>query len=89
MPGQIHLIYHTIAWQYFPAETQATARAAIEAAGARATPDAPLAWFAMEADTESPGAALTLRLWPGDCTFQLGRVDFHGRWVDWRAPPAS
>ena len=89
MPGQIHLIYHTIAWQYFPAETQATARAAIEAAGARATPDAPLAWFAMEADTESPGAELTLRLWPCDCTLQLGRVDFHGRWLDWRAPSAS
>jgi hypothetical protein len=89
VPGQIHLIYHTIAWQYFPAETQATARASIEAAGAQATPDAPLAWFGMEADTDSPGAALTLRLWPGNCTVHLGRVDFHGRWVDWRAIPAS
>jgi hypothetical protein len=29
---------------------------------------------------------VTLRLWPGDKTLDLGRADFHGRWVDWRAP---
>lgn len=85
-PGHLHLIYHTIAWQYFPAAAQARGRALIEAAGARATPTAPLAWLAYEADGNSPGAALTLRLWPGDLTLPLGRADFHGRWVDWRAP---
>ncbi len=84
-PGTIHLVYHTIAWQYFPATTQAEATAALVAAGARATPDTPLAWFGMEADGHSPGAALTLRLWPGDLTMSLGRADFHGRWVDWQA----
>jgi len=30
---------------------------------------------------------LTLRLWPntsgGDVPLTLGRVGFHGRWVDW------
>ena len=30
-----------------------------------------------------PGAALTLRLWPGDTIVQLGRIDFHGRGIDW------
>jgi hypothetical protein len=85
-PGHLHLIFHTIAWQYFPAPVQARARGLIEAVGARATPDAPLAWLAYEADGATPGAGVTLRLWPGDVTVALGRADFHGRWVDWRAP---
>jgi hypothetical protein len=85
VPGQLHLIYHTIAWQYFPADRQALGRARIEAAGATATADTPLAWLGMEADGQDPGAALTVRLWPGDMTVQLARMDFHGRWIDWTA----
>lgn len=83
-PGRLHLVYHTVAWQYFPAEAQARGRALIEAAGAGATDGAPLAWLSMEADGGEPGAALTLRLWPGDIRLDLGRVDFHGRWMRWR-----
>lgn len=84
--GACHLIYSTIAWQYFPARTQATATALLETAGKGATNDAPLAWFGMESDGGANGAALTLRLWPGDLTLSFGRADFHGRWVDWQAP---
>lgn len=83
-PGHLHLIYHTIAWQYFPDTAQARGRALIEAAGARATDAAPLAWLAYEADGYAPGAKLTVRLWPGDLSLRLGRADFHGRWVRWR-----
>jgi hypothetical protein len=82
-PGCLHLVYHTIAWQYFPKERQATGRAMIEAAGAAATDTTPIAWFAMEADDNPNGAALTLRLWPGDIQLSLGRAGFHGQWVDW------
>ncbi len=82
--GVLHLIYSTIAWQYFPADKQARGTALIEAAGASATEEAPLAWFGMENDGGTRGAALTLRLWPGDVTLDLGRADFHGRWIDWR-----
>ena len=82
--GTTHLIYHTIAWQYFPADVRARGRALIEAAGARATDDAPLAWFGMESDGAPDGAAMVLRLWPQDVTIDLGRVDFHGRWVKWK-----
>lgn len=82
-PRRLHLIYHTIAWQYFPPETQARGRALIEAAGTVARPDAPLAWLSMEADADPNGAALRLRLWPGDWTFALGRAGFHGQWVEW------
>ncbi len=82
-PGQLHLIYSTVAWQYFPDEKQAEGTRLIEQAGAAATDDSPLAWFGMENDGGERGAALTLRLWPGDLVIDLGRADFHGRWVDW------
>lgn len=81
--GQLHLIYSTVAWQYFPDDKKAAGTAMIAKAGAAAKPDSPLAWFTMETDGTKPGAALTLRLWPGDLTIPLGRADFHGRWVQW------
>ncbi|MEP2027088.1 MAG: DUF2332 family protein [Paracoccaceae bacterium] len=84
--GHIHLIYHTIAWQYFPTEVAKRGAEVIEAEGARATLGNPLAWLAMESDGSPDGAALILRLWPGNQTFLLGRVDFHGRWVRWVGP---
>ncbi|ABG33360.1 DUF2332 domain-containing protein [Roseobacter denitrificans] len=82
----MHLIQHTVAWQYFPSAAQARGRALIEAAGAQATQTRPLAWLSLETDGDTKGAlgaALTLRLWPGDRTLYLGRADFHGRWVKW------
>ena len=86
-PMATRLIFHTIAWQYFPAPIQHRARVAIEAAGDKATTDAPLLWFAMEADnSDAPGACLTLRCWPGNETYIAGRACFHGRWVDWALP---
>lgn len=84
--GHLHLIYHTIAWQYFPSDAQSRGTTLIETAGARASEQAPLAWLRMEADGNAPGARLSLRYWPGDITVELGRVDFHGRWVDWQGP---
>ncbi|MEM1237299.1 MAG: DUF2332 family protein [Pseudomonadota bacterium] len=85
-PGHLHLIYSTIAWQYLPEAAQQAGEAMIRDAGAKATDDAPLAWGQMEPDGTGPGAALTLRLWPGDIRIPLGRMDFHGRWIDWQAP---
>lgn len=86
-PNTLHLVYHTVAWQYFPPKTQAACTAALHEAGARATSDTPLAHLGMEGDGTTPGAALTLTLWPGGRTIPLGRADFHGRWVEWAAPP--
>lgn len=82
----MHLIQNTVAWQYFPKAGQDCGIALIEAAGAKATSKTPLAWMQMETDgdtTGSVGAALTLRLWPGNLTLHLGRADFHGRWINW------
>lgn len=81
-PNVLHLVFHTVAWQYFPPATQSRALAAIKAAGQTA----PVAHLSMEVDGNTPGAALALTLWPGGETIPLGRADFHGHWVDWQAP---
>ena len=79
------LVYHTVAAQYFPAATRALIEAALQAAGAQASPERPLAHLSMEADG-GEGAALALRLWAGGGMRQrsLGRADFHARWIDWQ-----
>lgn len=84
--NHLHLIQHTVAWQYFPKSAQIRGTELIEAQGARATDETPLAWLSMETGgdtTGAIGALLTLRLWPGDITLELGRADFHGRWIKW------
>lgn len=88
-PGAVHVVFHTVAWQYLPAAAQERGRALFAAAGANARPDAPLVHLAMETDDASPGdgAGLTMTLWPGGQTLAMARVDFHGRWLRWTAPP--
>lgn len=83
-PGRLRMVFHTIAAQYFPPATKAACTAALDAAGAVATPTAALAHVAMEADG-GHGAALTATLWDGTRRdWSLGRADFHGRWVEWQ-----
>ncbi|MFD1796317.1 DUF2332 family protein [Paracoccus aurantiacus] len=83
--GALSFVYHTIAFQYFPPETQRRVTARLSRAGAAASSTDPLAHFAMEADNRPGGAALTLDLWAGEHRrWHLGRADFHGRWIDWQ-----
>lgn len=84
-PGHLRLIFHTIAWQYFPKSGQARCQAAIDRAGMQTGPQDALAHFGMEADGERPGAGLRLTLWQGGQRrdWMLGRADFHGRWINW------
>ena len=70
------VVLHTVAWQYFPGTTKSHALRAMEQA------QSPLVRFAMEADG-GRGARLTLTHYPAGETQDLGRVDFHGRWIDW------
>lgn len=86
--GTTHMIYTTVAWQYFPKEAQAHGMAMIKTAGKKATQERPLAWFSMEQDGGSPGAGLRLQIWPAGEMLDLGRASFHGEWVDWK-PPVS
>ena len=82
-----HVIYHTIAWQYLSETDRQKGRQIIEQAGARSSKEAPLFVLGMEADDLARGAALRLRAWPDGPARQLGRVDFHGRWIAWDAAP--
>ncbi len=83
-PGATHVIFHSVAWQYFPDSLKQKGEALITEAGSRATADAPLARLQMEGDGQQRGAALTLQIWPTGEKQEIGRADFHGRWVDWK-----
>lgn len=82
----LHVVYTTIAAQYFPAATQAAIAQTLASHGASATPQAPLLHLAMEADDASPGAGLSATLWQGGAPIHsaLARVDFHGAWITWQ-----
>jgi hypothetical protein len=84
MEGLVHVIFHTIAWQYLPKAARAKGDALVEEAGRRATPSAPLARIQVEQDAHRPGAGIFLQFWPGgEALKPVGRADFHGRWIDW------
>lgn len=83
--GMLHVVYSTIAAQYFPEATQAAIAYHLGKAGLSATPETPILHLALEADNRTPGAGLTATLWDGYRPKQmhLGRADFHGRWIEW------
>ncbi len=81
--GTVHVIYHTIAWQYFPPDVQKSCENLIRAAGKAATSDAPIAWVSTEADDDPNRAGLHITYWPNGETRAVGRADFHGRWISW------
>nr|WP_293290796.1 DUF2332 family protein [Oricola sp.] len=87
--GHLHIVFHTIMWQYLSSEEQAHAQWLIESAGRRATAAAPLAWLRFEPDGQPKSAALTVTIWNGEHpngeTIALGRGDYHGRWIEWTA----
>ena len=83
-PGVVTVVYHSIFWQYLPAETQSALEAALDAHGAIATSDAPLAWLRMEpAPNRVVPVELRLRLWPGGAERRLAVVQAHGASVAW------
>lgn len=82
--GVTRIVYHSIALQYFPAEGRDRVRAAIAAAGGRATADRPLAWLSMEFHEQATTAELRLTTWPGTGVHQLlARTHPHGAHIDW------
>ncbi|CAN5386999.1 DUF2332 domain-containing protein [soil metagenome] len=83
-PGRAVVLYHSIMWQYLPPATQAATRAAIEAAGARATADAPLFHLRMEPDWSTGVHVTEVRLtaWPGGEERLIARSHPHGAWLE-------
>ncbi|WP_394731093.1 DUF2332 domain-containing protein [Altererythrobacter sp. GH1-8] len=85
--GVTRTMFHSIMWQYMPAETQDAITAAFEAAGAQATSERPYAWIALETDPATFRHELKVRYWCGSLkdgeTFLLSHAHPHGAWVEW------
>jgi hypothetical protein len=84
-PGVTRVVLHSVAFQYFHPETQARVAAAIEAAGASAGEETPVAWLRYERLPEEADFTLRLRLWPDGEDRLLARGHAHGRWAEWLA----
>lgn len=63
-PGRVGVLYHSIVEEYLPAAERTALHEAVEAAGDRATHDAPIAWLRMEPSSELRHHTVSLRLWP-------------------------
>lgn len=87
--GVATVVYHSIAFQYFPPPAQARIRSHLEGLGATATPGRPLAWLRLEMDDPANPAqpAIRLSLWQGDDVQDvlLGHAHAHGSFVQWAA----
>jgi hypothetical protein len=81
--GQAMVIYHSIVLQYFDAAARRDFAAMIEAAGAEATAERPLAWLSFEAAGSGDQFELTLAYWPGGAYRRLATAQAHGRWIEW------
>ncbi|MEO7787180.1 MAG: DUF2332 domain-containing protein [Sphingomicrobium sp.] len=84
-PGTARLVYHSIAFQYFPPASQARVTAAIETAGAMATVQSPLGWLRFERTPDEQDPTLRLRCWPGDEDRLLATCHPHGTTINWLA----
>lgn len=81
------IVYHSVFLQYPPPATRAAIAAAIEAAGERATEDAPLGWLRLEPEALLTGPRESIRFlvelitWPGAVRRLLAITDGHVRAV--------
>jgi hypothetical protein len=84
--GTTRVLMHSIVWQYVPEDQQARVTAAMEAVGTKSTPDAPLAWIALEANRTVHRHELKVRYWPGGGEETLlARAHAHGADIEWLA----
>ncbi|WP_026090688.1 DUF2332 family protein [Sandarakinorhabdus sp. AAP62] len=85
--GVTTVVYHSIAFQYFPPSVQARVMGHLAKLGATATPQRPLAWLRMEMDDPANPAmpAIRLSLWRGAAEESqlLGHAHAHGTFVHW------
>ena len=82
-PGLATVLMHSVMWQYMDGAEQAAITAAMDAAGARASSDSPLAWLRMEPPTPDSRVELRCRLWPDGADRLLARVHPHGATIEW------
>jgi hypothetical protein len=84
--GTTRMLMHSIVWQYVPDDQKARVTAAMEAAGARASAERPLAWVALEANRVLHIHEMVVRYWPGGGEGEVvTRAHPHGAWIAWGA----
>lgn len=84
--GTTRVLFHTVVWQYLPADAQAEITGLMDRAGEAATPDRPLAWVALETNRATYAHELRVRYWPGgEQAAHLANAHPHGAWVEWLA----
>lgn len=82
--GVATVVFHSVFFQYMPAESQAALVEVLSEAGAGATAAAPLAWLRMEPARDNPASMeLRLTLWPGGEDRLLAAAHPHGAWIEW------
>lgn len=77
-PGVTTVVYHAIVYEYFNEPVRQAFHAALDRAGAAATPDAPLAWLRFEATPVTRGYAVTLTTWPAGDERVVATAGAHG-----------
>jgi hypothetical protein len=82
---------HSVVWQYVPEYQREIVTSAMEAAGGKATEEAPLAWVSLEANRDTHRHELSVRYWngtsgEGEDWQRLAVAHPHGSWVEWEAP---
>lgn len=83
--GVTRVLFHSIAYQYFPQDVKQRIKSRMEQAGAKATKSAPLAWLSFEQDGDD-GPRLTLRIWPHNgAAQQLAVAGPHVHSIEWQA----
>ena len=83
--GTATVLFHSVAYQYFPAATQARIRRHMESAGRTASDTAPLAWLSYESEEVGEPMNLDLTLWPGGSRRRLAHAHPHGSSIGWLA----
>jgi hypothetical protein len=76
VPGQVTVVVHTIVLQYLPTADRRRFVALVEAAGDRASAEAPVAWLRMEPGGDQ--AEIRLTTWPGGTSHLVARSSYHG-----------
>ena len=88
--GTARVLMHSIVWQYLGKAPQTAITAAMEAVGARATAQRPLAWLRVAANRSVHKHEITLRSWPQhERSVLLGHAHAHGFWVERLAEPVA
>jgi hypothetical protein len=79
--GVATVVFHSVVLPYLGEQGIADLWHTLEAAGARATSDAPLAWLSMETGPDQ--ADVRLMTWPGGDARLLAHATYHGPPVTW------